>query len=150
VPALGDSRETNVGRNQRGRRVRHNLTSQCYDYANLETTNPLNANPRYKVPFQVSSISTKRPVVCVKGGNEEEVRAKIRAIFTAPDLVTAQEQLRLAIKGYKETAPKLSYWLQQAIPEGWTVFSLPEQQRRLLRTSNGLERVKKSYAAASV
>ena len=74
---------------------------------------------------------------------KKEVGAKIRAIFTAPDLVTAQEQLRLAIKGYKETAPKLSYWLQQAIPEGWTVFSLPEQQRRLLRTSNGLERVNK-------
>lgn len=78
-----------------------------------------------------------------KEGMKREVAAKIRSIFTAPDLGIAQEQLRLAVKEYETTAPKLSCWLEQAIPEGLTVFTLPEHQRRLLRTSNGLERVNK-------
>ncbi len=38
---------------------------------------------------------------------------------------------------YAKAAPKLSVWLDEAIPEGLTVFGLPEYQRRFLRTSNG-------------
>ncbi|MBC8143859.1 MAG: IS256 family transposase [Armatimonadetes bacterium] len=74
---------------------------------------------------------------------KNEVAAKIRSIFTAPNLVIAQEQLRIAVKEYGEAAPKLSLWLERSIPEGLSVFSLPESQRRFLRTSNGLERVNK-------
>ena len=40
-------------------------------------------------------------------------------------------------------APKLAQWMEANLPEGLTVFSLPEAHRRLLRTSNGLERVHK-------
>jgi len=47
------------------------------------------------------------------------------------------------VKEYETIAPKLTQWLEQAIPEGLSVFSLPESQRRFLRTSNGLERVNK-------
>jgi putative transposase len=32
-------------------------------------------------------------------------------------------------------------WLETNIPEGLTVFAFPEAQRRVLRTTNGLERV---------
>ena len=74
---------------------------------------------------------------------KRQVASKIRSIFTAPDLVTAQGLLTLAIKEYEKSAPKLSLWLESSIPEGLTVFTLPENQRRLLRTSNGLERVNK-------
>lgn len=74
---------------------------------------------------------------------KKEVAARIRAIFTAADLVTAQGLLKIAVKEYEKTAPRLSQWLEEAIPEGLTVFTLPESQRRFLRTSNGLERVNK-------
>lgn len=74
---------------------------------------------------------------------KKEVASRIRSIFTTSDLVTAQELLKVAVKDYEITAPKLSLWLESAIPEGLTVFSLPESQRRFLRTSNGLERVNK-------
>ena len=74
---------------------------------------------------------------------KKEVASKIRSIFTAPDLTSAQELLRVAVKEYDKTAPKLSVWLENAVPEGLSVFTLPEQQRRYLRTSNGLERVNK-------
>jgi putative transposase len=74
---------------------------------------------------------------------KKEVAARIRAIFNAPNLTGAQQLLREAVKEYSTAAPKLSVWLEEAIPEGLTVFTLPEGQRRFLRTSNGLERVNK-------
>lgn len=74
---------------------------------------------------------------------KKEVASKIRAIFTAPDLPSAQALLRTAVKEYEKTVPKLSRWLEDAIPEGLSVFAFPEPQRRHLRTSNGLERVNK-------
>ena len=74
---------------------------------------------------------------------KKEVAARIRAIFNAANLRTAQSLLQEAVKEYSATAPKLSVWLEEAIPEGLTVFTLPECQRRFLRTSNGLERVNK-------
>jgi putative transposase len=42
---------------------------------------------------------------------------------------------------YEKLAPKLARWLEENIPEGLTAFGLPSGQRRLLRTTNGLERL---------
>jgi len=66
---------------------------------------------------------------------KKEVAARIRAIFNASNLQTTRELLRDAVKEYTATAPKLAAWLEEAIPEGLTVFTLPECQRRFLRTS---------------
>ena len=74
---------------------------------------------------------------------KKEVAAKIRSIFSASNLATAQELLKMAVQEYEITAPKLARWMEQAIPEGLSIFSFPEPQRRFLRTSNGLERVNK-------
>jgi len=74
---------------------------------------------------------------------KREVAAKIRAVFTAPDLRAAQELLGVMVSDYAKSAEKLSKWLETAIPEGLSVFAFPEHQRRFLRTSNGLERVNK-------
>lgn len=74
---------------------------------------------------------------------KKEVAARIRTIFNAATLQAAQSLLREAVKEYSTKAPKLSAWLEEAIPEGLTVFTLPECQRRFLRTTNGLERVNK-------
>lgn len=78
-----------------------------------------------------------------KEGMKAEVAAALRAIFNAPDLVSAQTLLQAAVAKYRTTAPKLAEWMEEAVPEGLSVFALPEPQRRFLRTSNGLERVNK-------
>ncbi len=70
-----------------------------------------------------------------------EVAADIRAIFNAPDRSTAEIFLQKAIEKYEKTASKLADWLEENIPEGLTVFAFPAPHRRLLRTTNGLERV---------
>ncbi len=50
---------------------------------------------------------------------------------------------RQEMKAYEASAPKLSAWIEANLPEGLSVFALPEAHRRLLRTTNGLERVNK-------
>jgi len=72
---------------------------------------------------------------------QAEVAAGIRAIFDAPDRSEADRQLDLAVKKYRAKAPKLAEWLEQNVPEGLTIFSLPPGHRRRLRTSNMLERL---------
>ncbi|HEV2124636.1 MAG TPA: IS256 family transposase, partial [Chloroflexota bacterium] len=72
-----------------------------------------------------------------------QVAADIRAVFNAPDRVTAEALLREKVARYQSSAPKLSAWMEASLPEGLSVFALPEAHRRLLRTTNGLERVNK-------
>jgi transposase-like protein len=78
-----------------------------------------------------------------KEAMRSQVASKIRGIFNAPDLASAQSLLKAAVDEYRTSANKLADWLEEAIPQGLTVFGFPEPCRRLLRTSNGLERVNK-------
>jgi len=71
------------------------------------------------------------------------VAADIRAIFNAPDAVEAQRLLERFVTAYETTAPDLAAWAETALPEGLTVFTLPEHQRKRMRTSNAVERVNK-------
>ena len=67
------------------------------------------------------------------------VAAEIRLIFNAESLAAAQERLRQTVTKYRATAPRLSDWMEEALPEGFTVFGQPENARRRLRTSNACE-----------
>jgi putative transposase len=75
-----------------------------------------------------------------------EVAADIRAVFNAPDLAAAQQHLRQLVEKYRKTAAKLAEWLENNLVEGLTVFSFAEKHRRLLRTTNSLERVNQEVA----
>jgi transposase-like protein len=69
------------------------------------------------------------------------VAADIRAIFTAPDQDQAEHLLQKFLARYQKTAPKLVEWAEDALPEGFTVFTFPASHRRRLRTTNLLERL---------
>ena len=72
-----------------------------------------------------------------------EVAADIRAIFTALNRHEAETLLVKTVQKYAKAAPRLSAWLETAIPEGLTVFAFPAAHRRRLRTTNGVERLNK-------
>jgi transposase-like protein len=72
---------------------------------------------------------------------QTEVAADIRMIFDAPDRATAEAYLARTLEKYKQSASRLSEWLIANIPEGLTVFAFPASIRRLLRTTNGVERL---------
>ena len=69
------------------------------------------------------------------------VAADIRSIFNCSDLQSAQARLKERVAFYSKSAPKLAAWMEQNLPEGFTVYTLPEPHRRRLRTSNAIERV---------
>lgn len=71
------------------------------------------------------------------------VASDIRDIFNAPDKNEADKRLKDCVKKYKKTAPDLSEWMEENIPEGLTVFELPPAHRKKMRTSNMLERLNK-------
>ena len=70
-----------------------------------------------------------------------EVAEDIRTIFNAPDRSTADAYLARAVQKYLKTASRLAEWMAANIPEGLTVFAFPAAYRRLLRTTNGVERL---------
>lgn len=72
-----------------------------------------------------------------------EVAADIRSMFKAPDRKVAEELLHSAIQKYAISAPRLSVWLEENLSEGFTVFEFPLEHRRLIRTTNSLERINK-------
>jgi putative transposase len=69
-----------------------------------------------------------------------DVARAIRSVFLCSPLPTAQQRLREILALYAYSAPKLAAWLEENLPQGFTVFALPAHQARL-RTSNALERV---------
>jgi transposase-like protein len=72
---------------------------------------------------------------------QAEVTEDIRTIFNAPDRTTAEAYLARTILKYEKNASRLSDWMANNLPEGLTVFSFPGGFRRLLRTTNGVERL---------
>ena len=66
------------------------------------------------------------PTVAQRG----PVAADIRAIFNAPDRDEAQRLVERFVARYRKTAPKLASWAEEALPEGFTLFSLPPSHRR--------------------
>ncbi len=69
------------------------------------------------------------------------VAREIGSILTALNADEAQRLLDLAVEKHRDKAPKLASWMEKNIPEGFTVFMLPDAMRKRLRTTNMLERL---------
>ena len=78
-----------------------------------------------------------------KKSMKQAVANDIKAIFTASNFDEAQRLLRLTTDKYREKAPLLSTWMEENIPEGFTVFGFAPEHWKKLRTSNLAERVNK-------
>ena len=70
-----------------------------------------------------------------------QVAADIRSVFNCTDRLSAERRLKEIVNSYSASAPKLSAWMETAIPQGLTVFAFPPAHQRRLRTSNPLERI---------
>jgi putative transposase len=71
----------------------------------------------------------------------KEVAADLRAVFNAPSRVEAERLLAAVVKKYAQSAPRLSRWLEENVPQGLAVTSFPVEHQRRLRTTNLSERV---------
>jgi putative transposase len=70
----------------------------------------------------------------------KRIGIELRAVWNANTLSAAETALTDLIASYRDTAPKLTEWLEKNVPEGLAVFLLPEHHRRRMRTSNPMER----------
>ena len=70
----------------------------------------------------------------------KRIGAELREVWNAGSLAKAEAALAELVATYRDTAPKLAAWLEENVPEGLAVFSLPEHHRRRMRTSNPMER----------
>ena len=71
----------------------------------------------------------------------EEVAKAIRKIFDCDTKTDAEARLKETVETYAKSMPELAKWMEENLPEGFTVFDFPENIRKKLRTSNLLERV---------
>jgi len=67
------------------------------------------------------------------------IASEIKAIFNADSAAHAQERLKDFVKRWQTEQPKIAAWAEENLPEGFTVFELPEAHRRRMRTSNSCE-----------
>ena len=74
--------------------------------------------------------------VALEVAMRQEVANGIRHVFNARHHAEADIRLN---EGTEKHAPSLAQWMENAIPEGLTIFSLPEAFRKRLRTSNMCE-----------
>lgn len=72
---------------------------------------------------------------------QQELHARIRTIFEAPDPDTARLLLRQLVESYQEKAPRAIAVLEAGFDDATAVLMLPERYRKRLRTTNGIERL---------
>ena len=65
---------------------------------------------------------------------------ELSVVWNAASLEAAEVELKRLVGSHRQTAPKLAAWLESSVPEGLSVFKLPEDHRRRMRTSNPIER----------
>ena len=129
-------REFLVSLKKRGLDLPKSITSDAHEglKAALEAVFPGGAWQRCQFHLQQNAQA-----YVPKQSMKEEVAADIRAIFNTASLTEAEQKLAKAVQKYRKSAPELSEWMEHNLPEGFTVFSLPEPVRKRLRTSNLME-----------
>jgi len=70
-----------------------------------------------------------------------KIAAEIRAMLHASERKSADELLQAAFQKYATTAPRLSAWIKENPAEGFTVFDFPLEHRKMIYTTNSLERI---------
>ncbi len=59
----------------------------------------------------------------------KRIGTELRAVWNASDLPKAEAALAELVETYRDAAPKLAGWLEENVPEGLTVFALPDHHR---------------------
>ena len=112
------------------------VTSDAHEGLKAALRATLGATPWQRCQFHLQqNAQAYVPNVAMR----KSVAADIRSVFNCPDRAKAEERLAELVEKYRKSASRLAAWLENAIPEGLTVFQAPENHRRRLRTTNMCE-----------
>ena len=67
----------------------------------------------------------------------------MRRVFHCDEPQEAHHRLRELVDACRDTMPRRAAWLEENVPEGLTILTLPAAHRKRLRTTNGQERLNK-------
>ena len=76
-----------------------------------------------------------------KKSMQKQISDDIADIFAAPCGELAQTRLKYYVQKYADSTPQLSEWMEENLPQGLSVFELPQKHRKRMRTTNPLERL---------
>jgi putative transposase len=109
------------------------------DHAGLKAARKavLPAVPWQRCQFHLSQNAIHH---CPTQALRAEIGDWLRPIFNAKDRTEADQLLKDAVEHFLPDAPKLAQWLEDNVPESLTVFILPAEHRKKMRTTNGIER----------
>jgi len=128
------------GLKERGLELPKSITSDAHEGLRAALGTIFPASPWQRCQFHLQQNAQDYvPKVTMR----EEVAADIRDIFNAPGSEEAKLLLDKTIIKYQKSAPELSTWMENALPEGFTIFELPKAVRKRLRTSNMIENLNK-------
>ena len=71
----------------------------------------------------------------------EEIAKAMRTVFNSPTRESVEDAKRWVMNQFEKSAPQFVSWFERNIDEGLTCLSFPEEHRKRIRTTNGLERV---------
>jgi transposase-like protein len=72
--------------------------------------------------------------------NTREYIIKLKDIFAAPDVEQARERKEKLVKELESVKPKIADWLDSDIESCFTVYSLPSEHRKRMKSTNMIER----------
>lgn len=121
---------------ERGIGIPDLITSDAHEGLRAALRTTFNATPWQRCQFHLQKNAQS---YVPKQSMKPEVASDIKAIFNSSDLAHAELMLKEVVEKYAISAPELSNWMEENIPEGFTVFSLPKNVRVRLRTSNMCE-----------
>ena len=70
----------------------------------------------------------------------KEYVLKLKDIFAAPDVEQARERKEKLVKELETVKPKIADWLDVDLESCFTVYSLPSEHRKRMRSTNMIER----------
>ena len=121
---------------ERGLGIPDSITSDAHDGLKAALRSSFNSTPWQRCQFHLQqNAQAYVPKIDMK----QEVASDIRRVFNSSDRAHAELELEKLVLKYQKSAPELANWMESAIPEGLTVFSLPAKVRARLRTSNMCE-----------
>jgi putative transposase len=123
---------------ERGIGIPDLVTSDAHSGLKAALKASFNATPWQRCQFHLQQNAQE---YVTKQHLKSKVASDIKVIFNADDRAHAEERLKDFVKTYGESQPKLAAWAEENLPEGFTVFALPEAHRKRLRTSNACENV---------
>lgn len=72
--------------------------------------------------------------------DSREYILKLKDIFAAPDIEQARERKEKLVKELEQIKPKIAHWLDMEIEACFTVYNLPSEHRKRMRSTNMIER----------